>query len=186
MTVTVHKQPLNGRASVTTSAELLTQIVKSGTNTTFTNRQVIDGDGWDLSNVAAGHTLKVIDGDDEYRAQIDSVDNGSDTITIKGWTKGGISGAKLATMKPTDGVRVYVLKTDRCKNLIVDALDANTADAFLGFESTVTVATGHPIAYGAAQANHRLTLEAGLAEVIDLGNTWVIAGSAQELSWIAM
>ncbi len=186
MTVSVEKQPVNGRCDVTTSAKLLTQIVESGSNTTFTYDTIVDGDGWDLSNVAAGHVLKVVDGDDEYRAQVDSVDNPNDTITVKAWVKGGVSGQKSAAMKPSDGSLVYVLKTDKCKALIVDALDTNTASAYIGFESSVTVGTGHPIAHGASQPNHRLTLEVGLQVVIDLGQTWIIAASSQEVSWIAM
>jgi len=161
-TASIQKQPVNGRCNVTTSAELLTQIVESGTNTTFTNRQVKNGDGWVLTDVAPGYVLKVVDGDEEYRGQVDSVDDANNIIVVHAWLKGGVSGVKLATMKPSDGSVVYVLKTDRCKRLIVDALDANTASVYIGFESSLSVSYGHPIALGASHANHGLTLEVGL------------------------
>lgn len=185
-TVSVAKQPINGRTAVTTAAKLLTLIVESGTNTTYTVDSVTDGDGWVLTDVEPGNVLKVVDGIDEYRAQVLEVDAGANKIRVHGWRKGGAKGARRAAMKPTDGVKTYVLKTDRCKRLLVDALDTNSADVEIGFESTLALGEGHPIAFTPTQPNHRFEIETGLQEVIDLGETYVIAASSQGLSWVAM
>jgi hypothetical protein len=164
-TISVNKQPVNGRQTVTTSAKRLTQIVQSLGSTTFTKNTVVDAGGWSLTNVQAGNIIQVIQADgDEYRGIVQSKDAGTNTITVQGWKRGGVSGRARAEMKPTDGRAAYVLKVDRCKK-------ANA---------------GHPIAAIATQPNHRLPVEADLQEYIDLANVFVIAGSSQGLSYIAM
>lgn len=187
-TISVDKQPVNGRQAASATAILLTQIVASAGATTFTNTTVVDAGAWTLTNVAAGHIVKVLEADGtEYRGAVKEVAGA--TITVFGWKRGGVSGRGMANMTPTDGRQAFVLKVDRCKKLLVDALDANTADVYLGFNSSVAVSgsdAGHPIAPGAGQANHRLTVEADLQEVIDLGNVYIIAPSAQNVSYIAM
>jgi hypothetical protein len=189
-TISVNKQPVNGRQTVTTSAKRLTQIVQSIGATTFTKSTVVDAGGWSLTNVQAGNIIQVIQADgDEYRGIVQSKDAGTSTITVQGWKRGGVSGRARAEMKPTDGRAAYVLKVDRCKKLLVDALDANSADIYLGFDENVTISganAGHPIAAIATQPNHRLPVEADLQEYIDLANVFVIAGSSQGLSYIAM
>lgn len=189
-TISVDKQPVNGRQAVTTAAKRLTQIVESVGSPAYQLDTVTDPGGWTLTNVAAGMVVQVLEANgEEYRGLVKSVDAGNNEITVQGWKKGGISGRARAAMKPTDGRTAYVLKVDHCKNLLVDALDANSADVFLGFSNDVTISganAGHPIAAVASQPNHRLTVEADLQEYIDLANVFVIAASGQNVSYIAM
>jgi hypothetical protein len=183
-------QPINGRQAAGASAILLTQIVESAGATTFTNRSVVDAGAWTLTNVSEGNVIKVVEANgEEYRGVVSEVDAGNNRLYVQAWKKGGISGQGRAAMVPTAGRTAYVLKTDRCERLLIDALDANTADVFLGFSSSVAVSgadAGHPIAAGVSQPNHRLTIEVDLQRFIDLGNVYIIAASAQNVSWIAM
>lgn len=191
-TISTERNPVNGRQTVSTTAILLTQITKTGSNTTFTNKTVTDGSGLDLSDVQEGYVLKVTDAvtGDEYRAIVASVDDNNDEITVQGWKLGGMSGKAKAAMKPADGSIAYILKTDKCKRLLVDAIDTNSADVFIGFESTVTIGSGsnpgHPIASSPTQPNHRFDIKAELPDVIDLGNTYVITTGTQYISYVAM
>jgi hypothetical protein len=79
---------------------------------------------------------------------------------------------------------------EACNRVVIDALDANSNDVFLGFASDVTVAgakAGQPIAAAAGQPNHRLVLELGLGRYIDLINVYVIvAAGTEELAWVGM
>lgn len=189
-TISLDKQPVNGRQTATATAIRLTQIVQSVGATVYTTDSVTDPGAWFLTNVAAGMVVLVEEADGgEYRGLVSEIDAPNNKLTVQGWKRGGVSGRVSATMVPTDGRRAYVLKVDHCKRLLVDALDANLADVFLGFSSDVAIAgvnAGHPIAQGAGQPNHRLPVEADLQEYIDLANVYIIAASSQGVSYIAM
>lgn len=188
------KQPRQGRTTITTSAQPITQLLENTSGTTsFTATTVSDAAAWDLSSVQAGHIIEA----DDYFAYVESVDDAGDTITIRrseGWvSKGGQRGQGAAANMPSAGSTVIVHRADQCRTLLVDALDSNTADVFLGFDDTVTVTgganPGHPIAYSANQPNHRFIEECGLdrsaCDFLDLTQVFVIAASTQEVSWVA-
>lgn len=189
-TVSSNTQPVNGRKTSGATASLLTQVTSQTTNTVFTASTIVRA-GWDLSGVSQGMVVKVIDAVSgrEYRAQIRSVDDGNDEITIRGWRVSGADGIGKAAMVPAAGSDVFVLKTDKCQRLLVDALDANSGDVYIGFEDSVTVDgganPGHPIASAAAQPNHRFECEVDAPQVIDLANVWVISAASQGVSWVA-
>lgn len=188
------KQPRQGRQTVTTTAKPITQILSNASGTTsFTATTVSDSAAWDLSAVAAGHIVEA----DDYFGYVERVDDVADTITIRkseGWvSKSGQRGEGMAVNMPAAGSTVIIHKADQCRTLLVDALDANTADVFLGFDNTVThgggANPGHPIAYTAAQPNHRFIEEVGLersvCDLLDLTQVFVIAASTQTVCWIA-
>ena len=186
------KQPRQGRLTVTTVAKPITQIDRNASGTTsFTAKAVSDAAAWDLSAVAAGYIVEA----DDYFGYVESVDDGNDEITIRdGWvSKSGQRGEGRAVNMPAAGSTVIIHKADQCRTLLVDALDGNTADVFLGFDNTVTAAganAGHPIAYPASQPNHRLIEECGLersvCDLLDLTQVFVIVASGtQGISWVA-
>jgi hypothetical protein len=182
--------PRQGRTAVTTTAKPVTQIGSpSSGNTTFSKTTVVDGSAWDLSNVAEGYIITTSDG---FRASITGVNNGANTLTVEGgWVSEGRSGRGLAELIPADGATVRVHKMEWCSRLLLDAIDENTADIFLGFSSSVSINpasadVGHEIAASAAQGNHRMILEPAMASELDLTEVWVIAASTQNLAWIGM
>jgi hypothetical protein len=175
---------------VTTTAKPITQIGSpSSGNTTFTATTVVDGSAWDLSDVAEGYIITTSDG---FRASIEAVNDGANTLTLDGWVdKGGRSGRGLALLRPTDGAVVTVHKMESCGRLLIDAIDENTADVFLGFSSDVSydpasADVGHEIAASATQGNHRMILKPEMTKELDLTEVWVIAASTQNLAWIGM
>lgn len=180
-------EPEVGRTTVGTTAKPITQVGNvSSSNTTFTINSVTDGTAWDLSAVEAGMLIKTSDG---FRAIIKSVDDSTDTITITedtGWAK-GTAPIIRGGGKPSDGATVRIHARGAAQSMIVDALDTNTADVFLGTDNTVTVSgganPGHPISYQPTYPNHRVTIEA--PKQMDLTELWLIAASAQEVAWLA-
>lgn len=181
-------EPSNGRTSVSSSAKPITQVGNiSSSNTTFTSTSVVDATAWDLSLVEPGMLIKTSDG---YRAIIDTVNDGTNTLTIRkdtGWAK-GTRPIYTGAGKPANGSTVRIHKRGACLAMIVDALDTNSADVFIGTDNTVTVSgganPGHPISYQPTYPNHRVTMEA--EKHIDLTEVWVIAASAQEIAWVAL
>lgn len=192
MSVSQQRQPLNGRRPVTATATPIAQVTVTSGSPTFTTKRVTDSGAWDLSEVENGMIVEVNDAvtGERYLGVINSVVDGSQYVEVQGWIKGGVSGRRNATMKPTDGQTAIIHKIDRCKELLIDALDSNTADTFIGFASDVTIGSGakpgHPVSSVAAQPNARLPLSAGLDKYIDLTKTYVIGTIGNELSWIAM
>jgi len=184
--------PRQGRTVVGTTSKPITQIgnVSSG-NTTFTKTSVVDGSAWDLSDVAEGYVIKTSDG---FLAMISSVDAGNDTLHCQqGWVApGGRSGRGLAVLKPADGATVRVHKMAACGRLVIDALDENSVDVYLGFSSSVTfnpasADVGHEIAAAATQGNHRMVIQPEMTGELDLTEVWVICnGSLQYVCWIGM
>jgi hypothetical protein len=184
--------PRQGRTAVNTTAKPITQVgeVSSG-NTTFSKTSVVDGSAWDLSDVQAGYVMKTSDG---FLAMISSVDDANDTLNCQqGWVApGGRSGRGLAALIPGDGATVRVHKMAACGSLLIDALDENTVDIYLGFSSSVSynpasADVGHEIAATASQGNHRLVIEPQMTDELDLTEVWVICnGSSQYVCWIGM
>lgn len=187
-------QPMNGRRVTGPTAVPIAQVTTITGNTVFTatGRSTAPG-AWDLSGVSVGYVIQVVDAisGEEYLGRIDLINDGSNYVEVGGWIKGGVRGSKGSAMKPSDGSPIIIHKTDVCKKLLLDALDGNSADVFIGWESTLTVEgganPGHPIAYATGQGNHRLILESwGDENFINLMRTYVISAAAQEVSWIAM
>ncbi len=185
--------PRQGRTVVGTTAKPITQIddVSSG-NTTFTKTSVTDGDlAWALLNVEEGYVMKTSDG---FLAMISSVDDDTDTLYCQqGWiAPGGRSGRGLAELIPSDGATVRIHKMAACGRLIIDALDENSVDIYLGFSSSVSfnpasTDVGHEIAASATQGNHRLVIQPEMTGELDLTEVWVICnGSIQYVCWIGM
>lgn len=169
----------------------IAQVVAVTSGTVFTNKRVTRAAGWTLSAVEVGFIAQVIEASgDQWAGIIDTVNDGSNYIEVKGWVKGGFSGRGQAAAKPADGSEVRIHKIDGCKSLLIDALDANSQEVFLGFDSGVTIGggakPGHPISPTASQPNARVTVGPGLTDYLDLFNVYVIAASSQEVSWIAM
>lgn len=184
--------PRQGRTAVTNTARPLTQVGSpSSAGTTFTKTSVTDSAAWDLSAVAVGMIIKTSDG---FRGSITGVNDGTNTITCEGgWiSAGGRSGRGLAAQIPADGAIVRVHKMESCELLIVDALDENTLDVYLGFSSSVSADpasanVGHEIAASVGQVNHRLVMEARMSKEFDLTEFWVIVASGTEyVCWIGM
>lgn len=185
-------QPMNGRRATSSVAVPIAQITTVTGATVFTAVRATAPGAWDLSSVEVGYVIQVVDAvsGEEYLGNIDSVDDGNDYVEVSGWVKGGARGTKGSSMKPSDGSPVIIHKIDSCKKLLVDALDGNSGDVYIGWESTVTVEgganPGHPVAYSVGQGNHRVILEAWSDEFINLMRTYVISSAAQEISFIAM
>ena len=182
--ITQPSQPRQGRSQVTTSARPITQIGASSANTTFTATTVVSSSAWDLSGVTA-NTGQIVSTSGGWKGEIVDVDDSTDTITVRAWVKDG-PGDKRAAALPADGETAIIHVAAHCGSLIIDAIEANTADVFVGFSSTVTTATGHPISSTAANPNARLRLEAKEGKLIDLAEVYVIAASTQNISWIAI
>lgn len=182
--------PVNGRHAVLGTATPLTQVTTTSGTPTYTNKRVTDSIAWDLSNVDIDMVVEVEEASGEkYFGVVSLVDDGNDYVEVQGWYRGGVSGQGKAEMKPTDGRTATIHKIDACVRLIIDALDANTVDAFVGFDSDVTVSgadAGHPIAADEANPNHRFVAVAGLAKFIDLTQVYVIGTAGNALSWVAM
>lgn len=192
MPVYPSKQPIQGRQSVTTTAKPLTQIgLASSAATTFTTTgdtvRVTDGAVWDLSNVEVNMVAVTSGG---WRGRITAVSNVGNYIDVHLWQYTGRQGDKRAAAGPADGETVVIHKMEACERVVIDALDANTLDVFLGFASDVAASgakAGHPIAAAAGQTNHRLVLELGLGKYIDLTEVYVIVASGTEdLAWVGM
>lgn len=190
MAVMTEKQPKQGRQTVTTTAKPLTQIgASSSAAITFAKQNDVwratDGAAWDLSSVAAGYIAKTATG---WKGRIKTVNNAGNYVGLYHWEYDGAFKDQRAAAQPSDGDVVTIHKMEMCDRLIVDALDANTNDIYLGMDSTVTADganPGHPIAASASQPNHRLVIEAGIGKHIDLTEVYVIVASGTEgLSWI--
>lgn len=187
-------QPMNGRRATSAVAVPIAQITTVTGATVFSAVRATAPGAWDLSDVSVGYIIQVVDGvsGEEYLGIIDSVNDGSNYVEVKGWIRGGARGTKGSLRKPADGSPIIIHKLDGCKKLLVDALDGNSGDVYIGWESTVTVEggafPGHPIAYSVGQGNHRLIVEAWDKDndYINLMKTYVISAAAQEVSWIAM
>ena len=184
------KQPRQGRTEVTTTAKPITQIgaASSGATTyTKTNQvpRVTDGAAWDLSDVAVD-MLAVTSGG--WRGRIVAVNDGADYIEVEHWQPKGQTGSSRASQGPADTETITIHKMEICKYLLVDAVDANSADVYIGFSSSVTASgadIGHPIAAPNTQPNHRYNLPAGLHEWIDLVEVYVIvAAGTEEVAWV--
>ncbi len=192
MPVYPSKDPIQGRQTVTTTAKPLTQIgLASSGATTFTTTgptvRVTDGAAWDLSNVEVNMVAVTSGG---WRGRITAVNDGGDYIDVHLWKDAGRHGQRRAAEGPADGETVVIHKMEVCERVIIDALDANTLDVFLGFANDVTASgakAGQPIAATATQENHRLTLLAGLGMYIDLTGVYVIVAAGTEgLAWVGM
>lgn len=185
-------QPMNGRRATSSTAVPIAQVTTITGATVFTASRATAPGAWDLSGVSNGYIIQVVDGvsGEEYLGRIDNVDDGNDFVEVEAWIKGGTKGTKGSTMKPSDGSPIIIHKLDRCMKLLIDALDGNSGDVYIGWESSVTVEAGanpgHPITSEVGQGNHRLILEAWNDEYINLMKTYVISVAAQEVSWIAM
>ncbi len=185
-------QPRQGRTLVDTTVRPITQIGNvSSINTTFGKRDVVDATAWDLSSVVAGYVMKTSDG---FLAMISAVDDANDTLSCQqGWVApGGRSGRGTAELIPSDGATIRIHKMAVCGRILIDALDENTVDVYLGFSSSVSynpasADVGHEIAAAATQGNHRLVIEAVMARELDLTEVWVICnGASQYVCWIGM
>jgi hypothetical protein len=184
------KQPRQGRQEVTTTAKPITQIgLASSAATTFTKTNLVsrvtDGAAWNLANVEVDMLAKTSGG---WFGRITAVNNGANYVEVEHWQPKGQTGHKRSAQTPDDGETVVIHKMELCQRLIVDALDANTNAIFLGFASDVTASgakIGQPIAAGATQPNHRLVIEAGLHETIDLTEVYVIVAiGTEDLAWL--
>ena len=182
--ITQPSQPRTGRTAVTTSAKPITQIGATKSDTTFTASTVAAATAWDLSAVSAdaGYVVTTSGG---WRGEIIGVDDAGDTLTVTAWVRAG-GGDRRAAALPADGETVTIHRVDHCRGLIIDAIEANTADVFVGFSSSVTVNDGHPISATAANPNSRLMLEALSTEFLDVTKIYIIAASTQNISWIAL
>lgn len=192
MPATQKRQPVNGRSVVTNTATPIAQVTKTSGSPSYTRGRVTDSVAWDLSEVENGMIVEVNDSVQNklFFGVINNVVDGSQYVEVQGWIIGGVSGQRQAELKPTDGETAIIHKIDKCVKLLIDALDSNYADTFIGFADDVTVGVGakpgHPVSRVAAQPNARLVVEAGLSEFIDLTRTYVIGTAANYLSWIAM
>lgn len=192
MPISQSTQPVQGRRAISGTPVPIAQVTKTSGSPTYTTSRVTDSVAWDLSDVENGMVVEVVDPDGQlYCAAISNVDDANNFVEHQGWIKGGTRGQKLALMRPTSGQAAIIHKVDKCKRLLIDAHDSNVANAFLGFDSAVTVDSGanpgHPIAANETQANHRVEIEAGLGDYIDLKRTYVIGSAgSDELCWIAM
>lgn len=192
MAATQKKQPVNGRRAVTATATPIAQMAKTSGSPTYTVGRVTDSGAWDLSNVENGMIVEVNDSVQNvlFFGVINNVVNVSNYVEVQGWIIGGVSGQRKAAAKPTDGQTAIIHKLDKCVKLLIDALDANSADTFIGFADDVTIGSGakpgHPVSSVAAQPNARLVVEAGLSDYIDLTRTYVVGTVGNHLSWIAM
>ena len=183
-TVVRTKVPAQGPKTVTTVASPLTLIVESGAGTTFTKTRVTDAAPWDLSNVGVGYLVKTGD----FRGRTTEVNNAGNYVIVSEWWYKGTGLEGLAERIPDAGSVVEIHKCDGCKEVLIDADDANTADVFLGFNDSVAIAgpnIGHPISFGVGQPNHRLIMEEGVTPIIDLTEVYVIAASTQTVHWLA-
>lgn len=192
MPVSPSKQPIQGRQSVTATAKPLTQIgLASSGATTFTTTgdtvRVTDGAAWDLSNVEVDMVAVSSAG---WRGRVRAVNNVGNYIDVYLWQYTGRQGDMRAAAGPDDGETVVIHKMEACNRVVIDALDANSNDVFLGFASDVTASgakAGQPIAAAPGQPNHRLVLELGLGRHIDLIHVYVIvAAGTEEVAWVGM
>lgn len=192
MPVYPSKQPIQGRQSVTATAKPLTQIgLPSSVATTFTTTgdvvRVTDGAAWDLSNVEVDMVAVTSGG---WRGRLRAVNNAGNYIDVYLWQYTGRQGDLRAAAGPDDGETVVIHKMEGCNRVVIDALDANANDVFVGFASDVAASgakAGHPVAAPAGQPNHRLVLELGLGRHIDLINVYVIVAAAtEEVAWVGM
>lgn len=192
MPATQKNQPVNGRSAVTATATPIAQVTKTSGSPTYTVGRVTDSVAWDLSDVKNGMIVEVNDSVQNklFFGVINNVVDGSQYVEVQGWITGGVSGQRKADLKPTDGQTAIIHKLDKCVKILIDALDANSSDVFIGFADDVTIGSGakpgHPVSNVAAQPNARLVVEAGLSKYIDLTRTYVIGTPGNYLSWIAM
>lgn len=179
-------QPRHGRKQVTTSVQPITQVSTAKTDTTFTVSTVVAATAWDLSGVTAntGHVVTTSGG---WRGEISGVDDANDTLTVRAWVRGKPGDRRAATV-PADGETATIHVVDHCQQLLIDAIEANTAAVDVGFSSSVTSGAGHPISATAANPNSRLVLPVtpDPRRPLDVTQVYVIAGSTQNVSWIAM
>jgi hypothetical protein len=182
--ITQPSQPRQGRTQVTTSAKPITQVGASSANTTFTATTVVSSSAWDLSAVEAnkGYVVTTSGG---WKGEITGVDDAADTITVRAWVKDGPGDTRAAAL-PAAGETAIIHKAAHCQKLIIDAIEANTAVIDIGFSSSVTSGTGHPLSSTAENPNSRIILEAQPKKLLDLTQTYAIAGSTQNIAWIAM
>ena len=177
-------QPRQGRTQITTSAKPITQIGASSANTTFTTTTVVSSSAWDLSDVEAnqGYVVTTSGG---WKGEIVGVNDGTDTITVRAWVKDGPGDSRAAAV-PAAGETAIIHKAAHCQKVIIDAVEANTAVVDVGFSSGVTSGTGHPLSATAGNPNSRLILEARPKKLLDLTQIYAIAGSTQNIAWLAM
>ena len=182
--ITQPSQPRQGRTAIGTSAKPITQIGASSANTTFTTTTVVSSSAWDLSAVEAdkGYVVTTSGG---WVGEIIGVNDGTDTITVGAWVKGG-PGDSRAAAKPAAGETAIIHKAAHCQKLIIDAVEANSAVIDIGFNSSVASGAGHPLSATAGNPNSRIILEAQPKKVLDLTQIYAIAGSTQNIAWTAM
>lgn len=187
--VTTDKQPKQGKQTVTATAKPLTQIgSNSSGNTTFSQQadswRITDGSAWDLSDVEVDFVAKTSGG---WKGRITAVNDGSNYVEVRQFQRYGTNIPQQAAKQPVDGEVVTIHKMEVCEHLILDADDANTVDIFMGFDSDVAISgdhEGHPIAAASGQPNHRVILENGLGDYIDLLSVYVITSTSAVLHWI--
>ena len=182
MPVITQKTQFNARKSISTTAGLLTQRTESSANTTYTVTSVKDAAVWDLSAVILGDVVETGDG---YKGLVSSVDDANDTVYVQEWKRpAGTPLRRMAVDKPSNGQTAKVLVADGCVNLIVDALETNTGDVLIGFDSTLT--DGFPIAALATKINHRISLTSGRDRYINLSSVYIKSVSGtQTVAYIA-
>lgn len=182
MPVITQKTQFNARRSISATAGLLTQRTESSINTTYTVNSVNDSLAWDLSAVIVGDVVETGDG---YKGLVSSIDDANNTVYVQEWKRpAGTPLRRMAVDKPSNGQAAKVLVGDGCVNLIVDALETNTDDVLIGFDSSL--ADGFPIAALGTKINHRITLNAGKDKYLNMSSVYVKAVSGtQTVAYIA-
>lgn len=195
MPATQFIQPTQGRQSITATAKPITQITTTSGTPTYTSNRVTDSVAWDLSNVEVGYVAEATDSNQIYTGVITEINDGNNYVVIQGWIRGGVRSSRGSSLAPSDGTTCIIHKIDKCRRLLIDALDDNSNSVFVGFTSSVAISganAGHPIPKTATQPNHRLVIEmganvvTGIDEYLDLKRTYVIGTGGDEISWIAM
>ncbi len=135
----------NGQVTVGTSAIPLTQAAAvSSSNTTFTHTTVVDGTVWTLSGVLVGDIAETSDG---YLGQVTAVNDATDTVTVKGWTKEGSTPTATSTVVPTAGSTVRIHHILRAGMILIKAGQSNSGTVYVGTNSTA-VNTDYPLVAG--------------------------------------
>lgn len=176
-----HKLPRGYRTSVTTTAKPLTQVhATSSGNTTYTATRVTDASAWTLTNVLAGDIVVTSDG---YLGLVTST--GSNLVNVQEWFEKKVSARGFGANMPADTSTAMILRCLRCKRIEISAVEANSAIVAFGFSDAVTLATSREISHTAANPNSVLVLEAGVNELLDCREMWIIAASTQNVNWLA-